>query len=52
VNARYVEQVVIGWNLCPWVARASNDGQVVRRVFEAAAPDADPDVEPITAFAT
>jgi hypothetical protein len=41
VNARYVEEVVIGWNLCPWAARAWHDGQVVRRVFEASAPAAD-----------
>jgi len=32
VNARYVEEVVIGWNLCPWAARAWRDGQVARRV--------------------
>ena len=38
VNARYVEEVVIGWNLCPWAARAWHDGQVVRRVFDATAP--------------
>jgi len=38
VNARYVEEVVIGWNLCPWAARAWHDGQVIRRVFEAPAP--------------
>jgi hypothetical protein len=40
VNARYVEEVVIGWNLCPWAARAWNDGQVVRRVFDAPVPAA------------
>jgi hypothetical protein len=33
VNARYVEEVVIGWNLCPWAARAWQDGAVARRVF-------------------
>lgn len=32
VNARYVEEVVIGWNLCPWAARAWRDGRVARRV--------------------
>jgi hypothetical protein len=41
VNARYVEEVVIGWNLCPWAARAWQDGHVERRVFAAAAPIAD-----------
>jgi hypothetical protein len=40
VNARYVEEVVIGWGLCPWAARAWNDGQVTQRVFTGAAPDA------------
>jgi hypothetical protein len=39
VNARYVEEIVIGWGLCPWAARAWNDGQVARRVFTAAQPD-------------
>ena len=33
LNARYVEEVVIGWDLCPWAARAWIDGQVVQRVF-------------------
>jgi hypothetical protein len=33
LNARYVEEVVIGWDLCPWAARAWTDGQVVQRVF-------------------
>jgi len=42
VNARYVEEVVIGWGLCPWAARAWNDGQVTQRVFTDAAPDAAP----------
>ena len=40
VNARYVEEVVIGWGLCPWAARAWNDGQVTPRVFADATPDA------------
>jgi hypothetical protein len=39
VNARYVEEVVIGWGLCPWAARAWNDGQVTQRVFVAPTPD-------------
>jgi len=46
VNARYVEEVVIGWGLCPWAARAWSDGQVTQRVFTGAAPD----VAPVTAF--
>ena len=46
VNARYVEEVVIGWGLCPWAARAWNEGQVTQRVFT----DAEPDVEPVAAF--
>ena len=46
VNARYVEEVVIGWGLCPWAARAWNDGQVTQRVFT----DAEPDVESVAAF--
>ena len=46
VNARYVEEVVIGWGLCPWAARAWNDGQVTQRVFT----DAEPDAAPVTAF--
>jgi hypothetical protein len=39
VNTRYVEEVVIGWDLCPWAARAWQDGQVVQRVFTDAALD-------------
>ena len=46
VNARYVEEVVIGWGLCPWAARAWNDGQVTQRVFT----DAKPDVAAVAAF--
>ena len=33
VNTRYVEEVVMGWNLCPWAARAWRDGEVERRVI-------------------
>jgi hypothetical protein len=32
LNARYVEEVVIGWGLCPWAAQAWRDGAVARRV--------------------
>ena len=49
VNARYVEEVVIGWNLCPWAARAWHDGQVFRRVFDASTPAAATD--DVVAFA-
>lgn len=38
VNARYVEEVVIGWDLCPWAAHAWRQGQVERRVLAAAEP--------------
>jgi hypothetical protein len=38
-NARYVEEVVIGWNLCPWAARAWQTGAVERRVFLNELPD-------------
>jgi hypothetical protein len=41
VNTRYVEEVVIGWELCPWAARAWIDGQVTQRVFAGAEPAAD-----------
>ena len=37
VNARYVEEVVIGWDLCPWAARAWQNGEVERRVFSSPA---------------
>ena len=45
VNARYVEEVVIGWGLCPWAARAWTEGQVTQRVFL----DAEPDVAAVAA---
>jgi hypothetical protein len=38
VNARYIEEVVIGWDLCPWAARAWRQGEVERRVNLDAAP--------------
>jgi hypothetical protein len=46
VNARYVEEIVIGWDLCPWAARAWQDGQVGRRVML----DLAPEVAPVLAF--
>jgi hypothetical protein len=42
VNARYVEEVVIGWGLCPWAAQAWREGAVVRRVLVAPAPEPAP----------
>jgi hypothetical protein len=38
VNARYIEEVVIGWDLCPWAARAWRRGEVERRVILDATP--------------
>ena len=38
VNARYVEEVVIGWGLCPWAAQAWREGAVARRVLVDPAP--------------
>jgi len=46
VNARYVEEVVIGWNLCPWVAKAWQGGAVARRVF----PDRTGNLAAVAAF--
>jgi hypothetical protein len=39
LNARYVEEVVIGWGLCPWAAQAWRDGAVARRVLVEPAPE-------------
>ena len=53
LNARYVEEVVIGWGLCPWAAQAWRDGAVARRVFldRAERPTAPaPDVDGVLAF--
>jgi hypothetical protein len=38
LNARYLDEVVVGWGLCPWAARALRDGQVHRRVLLDRAP--------------
>ena len=51
VNARYVEELVIGWNLGPWAAKAWRDGAVARRVFLDAEP-ADGTVAAVVAFMT
>jgi hypothetical protein len=42
LNARYVEEVVIGWGLCPWAAQAWRDRAVARRVLLEPTPAADP----------
>jgi len=39
LNARYVEEVVVGWGLCPWAAQAWRDGAVARQVLVDAQPD-------------
>jgi hypothetical protein len=39
VNARYLEEVVLGWGLCPWAERAIRDGQVRRRALVDERPD-------------
>lgn len=56
LNSRYVNEVVLAWDLCPWAAKAFSSGQVRQRVLLAEAPapddvlpfldelDADPDV--------
>jgi hypothetical protein len=46
VNARYVEEVVIGWGLCPWAAQAWRDGAVARRVL----PEPVPVLDAVLAF--
>ncbi len=33
LNARYIEEIVIGWGLCPWAAQAWRTGAVTRRVL-------------------
>ncbi len=38
LNARYIEEVVIGWGLCPWAAQAWREGAVARRVLVEPAP--------------
>ena len=50
VNARYVEEVVIGWGLCPWAAQAWRDGAVARRVLVDQAPEQSPDIDAVLAF--
>ena len=39
VNARYVEEIVIDWGLCPWAAQAWREGAVARQVVVDDEPD-------------
>jgi hypothetical protein len=39
VNARYLDEVVVGWGLCPWAERAIREGQVRRHVLLDERPD-------------
>jgi hypothetical protein len=41
LNTRYVNEVVLAWDLCPWAAKAFASGQVRQRasLSEAAAPE-------------
>jgi len=38
LNTRYVNEVVLAWNLCPWAEKAFASGQVRQRVLVADAP--------------
>lgn len=46
LNARYLEEVVLGWGLCPWAEAALRGGQVSRTV----ALEEEPALEPVLAF--
>jgi hypothetical protein len=50
LNARYVEEVVIGWGLCPWAAQAWRDGAVARRVLVDPAPEQITEIARVLAF--
>ena len=50
VNARYVEEVVIGWGLCPWAAQAWREGAVARRVLVDPAPERTAGVDDVLTF--
>jgi hypothetical protein len=39
LNARYVDEVVIAWNLCPWAAQSWQRGAVTRRALLAVPAD-------------
>jgi hypothetical protein len=47
VNARYLDEAVVGWGLCPFAARALAGGEVERRVLL----DEPPEVAPVLACA-
>ncbi len=51
LNARYVEEVVIGWGLCPWAAQAWRAGAVARRVLVEPAPETGAVLEVVDALA-
>jgi hypothetical protein len=38
LNARYVDEIVLGFDLCPWAAKAYQGGEVRRRALLDAAP--------------
>jgi hypothetical protein len=38
LNTRYVDEVVLAWNLCPWAERAFRGGEVCQRVLLSATP--------------
>jgi hypothetical protein len=38
LNTRYVEEVVLAWDLCPWAAKAFTSGEVRQRVLLDEAP--------------
>ncbi len=42
LNARYLEEIVVGWGLCPWAAQAWRAGAVARRVLLEAELEAAP----------
>jgi hypothetical protein len=46
LNTRYVNEVVLAWDLCPWAGKAFSSGQVRQRVLLAEAP-APEDVLPV-----
>ncbi|HVU51218.1 MAG TPA: DUF1415 family protein [Polyangia bacterium] len=46
LNTRYVNEVVLAWDLCPWAEKAFTSGQVRQRVLLAEAP-APEDVLPL-----
>ena len=51
LNARYVEEIVIGWGLCPWAAQAWRAGAVGRRVLLDATIDPAPALDALDELA-